>query len=199
MGIYTIALVLIFIFYLGTVVPLGVFVFISMVLPRIFLKVLWAGASPPLWPVLSGKPCTSVLWEFSFEDKGDAAQAKDTVSSYLWTESPPLLWKCLMQGPRGPWLLWLCSCHQWGAPCLLAASDLVLAVLESCRALHTLGHEKVARRSHTSWYTIHTSQSLSGTCEGKNLIHSQLATHHIVPYGLCQSRANLTCCSPFSD
>lgn len=196
---YTIALVLIFIFYLGTVVPLGVFVFISMVLPHIFLEVLWAGTNPPLWSVLSGKPCTSVSWEFSFEDESGDAQAKDTVSSYLWTESPTLLWKCLMQGPWKTWLLWLCSCQQWGAPCLLAASDLALAVLMSCRGLHTLGHEKVARSFHTSWYTVHTSQSLSGTCGGKNLIHYQLATHHIVPYGLCQNRANLTDWSPFSD
>lgn len=160
---------------------LGVFEFISMVLPRVFLKVLWAGANPPLWPVLPGKSCTSVFWEFSFEDEGHDAQAKDTVSSYLWTESPLLLWTCFMQGPRGTWLLWLCSCHQWGAPCLLAASDLSLAVLKSCRALNTLGHEKVAIGSHTFWYTIHTSQSLSWTCEAKNLIQYQLATHHRVP------------------
>lgn len=198
MGMCTIALILIFIVYLGTLVTLGVFIFISMVLPRVFLQVLWAGSSPPLWPVLSGKPCISVSQEFRFEDEGDDAQANDTVSSYLWTESPLLLWKCFMQGSQGTWLLWLCSCHPWGAPCLLAASDLALAVLKSCRVLHILGRKRVARRSHTSWYIIHASQSLSGTREGKISSNINLPLITEFHYGLCQSTAHLTWCSPFS-
>ena len=57
--------------------------------------------------------------------------AKDAVSVYLQTECPPLLCKCLLQGPcyRGTWLLWSCRCCQSGGPCLLAASCPALAAL----------------------------------------------------------------------
>lgn len=125
---------------------------------------------PPLWPLLFGKPCTSLSWSSSIDDKGNDAQTKDTASSCLWIECPLWLWKCLMQARGGTWLLWFHCCHQGGGPCLLAASYLTLVILMRYRTLPSLDQEEVTRRSLSSWYPHHTSQSLSEIFEGKKLI-----------------------------
>lgn len=81
----TVILVLIFVFYLGILIPLGVFyIYICDSSSCISLSgVSERMIHPPLWPLFSGKPCTSLSWGSSIDNKGNDAQTKDFASSYL--------------------------------------------------------------------------------------------------------------------
>lgn len=79
-------LVLVFIFYLGTLALLKVFcIYFCDSSSCISLSSVNV-TSPHLWPPISGKPCASLPWVSNIDDDSDDAQAKDAVSSSLQTD-----------------------------------------------------------------------------------------------------------------
>lgn len=80
----TVILFLIFVFFGGSLILLGIFrIYICDSSSCISLKWREFMTHPPLWPLLFGKPCTSLSWSSSIDDKGNDAQTKDTASSCL--------------------------------------------------------------------------------------------------------------------